>query len=192
MSSHDKAIAVVDVAAPVRGGNGVVWERGHGLAEATQTHTRPCPHWPASEVGDDIASNTPLHVFGSPEATLQLHADRSAGWAHDWNLRETVEPLSPREWFISMHVHGINDYGMNIMDTNYEERSEVTTFFSDLETIASLDDPSEPGSSFAASIETDLSERIADIMENCLYHQDESDAVVRSDMQGVSDKMLGE
>ena len=65
-----------------------------------------------------------------------------------------------------MHVHGINDYGMNISDVDYEERSEVTSFLSDVETIASLDCSSEAGCSFAASIDSDLSTRIADVIDD--------------------------
>ena len=40
-----------------------------------------------------------------------------------------------------MHVHGVNDYGMNIIDFDYEDRSEVTTFLNEITTTASLDDP---------------------------------------------------
>ena len=140
-------------------------ENTNGLVGELQAHVVPRPHWPDSEAGNDIGRTTPPQHLVSPEATLQSYSNRLAVWPYDSNPHETSELGPPFGWRTSMHVHGIDDYGMNILDIDYEERSEVTSFLSDVETMASLDCPSDVQSSYAASIESDILQRIADVME---------------------------
>ena len=164
--SRTNRIALVDVSAPVWNGTDFACEDGNLLTDSIQMRPRPSPHWPVSEVrdGDDHIIIPRLAL--SSDTRLQLHMDHSPGWAHGGSQYIIFEQPSPRELSISMHVHGINDYGLNILDVEYEERSEVTSFLSDVETIASLDCSSEDGCSFAASIDSDLSTRITDVIDD--------------------------
>ena len=164
--SRTNRIALVDASAPVWDGTDSACEDGNLLTDAIRTRPRPSPHWPASEVRDGVDHIIIPRLALSSDTRLQLHMDHSPGWAHGGIQHVIFEQRSPRELSISMHVHGINDYGMNILDVEYEERSEVTSFLSDVETIASLDCSSEDGCSFAASIDSDLSTRITDVIDD--------------------------
>ena len=62
----------------------------------------------------------------------------------------------------------------------------MTSFLSDVETMASLDCPSAVQSSYAASIESDILQRIADVMEEFQACDGERDAQERSDMDSFS------
>jgi len=161
-------------------------ENTNGLVGELQAHVIPRPHWPDSGAGNDIGRTTPPQHLVSPEATLQSYSNRLAVWPYDSNPHETSELGPPFGWRTSMHVHGIDDYGMNILDIDYEERSEVTSFLSDVETMASLDCSSDVQSSYAASIESDILQRIADVMEEFQAGDGERDAQERSDMDSFS------
>ena len=139
------------------------------------------PRWPVSEAQTGLGTGiNPPRVF-SHEMTIEANAAIAELLTGNRNPRETLAQLTPPEWFISMHVHGVNDYGMHIVDSDYEDRSEVTTFLSEVTTTASLDDPAH----CIAYNEGDSLEPIADLMDGVPDRQVESEPLEPMGARGV-------
>ena len=172
MFSRINAIVAVDMMTQTGCGNGFVCGVGRAVVDLSQMRERPRPHWPSSEVNRYGGPITHPNLVVLPEPMIQLYSDSPTFWVHEYNLQDNFEIRLLRECPISMHVHGINDYGMNILDPEYEDRSDVTSFLSELETIASLDCLSEVESSVPASIESDLPHRLVDVMWDVPDFQD--------------------
>ena len=141
MSLQHGTIPIMDIAVTVDDGVGIAGQEVSDLSESVDRRVVRLPRWPVSEAqaGLGIGTNPPC-VF-SHETITEANAAVAELLAGNRHPPETFAQLTPSEWFISMHVHGVNDYGMNIIDFDYEDRSEVTTFLSEITTTASLDDP---------------------------------------------------
>ena len=141
MSLQHGTIPIMDIAVTVDDGVGIAGQEVSDLSESVDRRVVRLPRWPVSEsqAGLGIGTNPPF-VF-SHETIIEANAAVAELLAGNRHLPEIFAQLTLPEWFISMHVHGINDYGMNIIDFDYEDRSEVTTFLSEITTTASLDDP---------------------------------------------------
>ena len=117
-------------------GVAVTSDDGVGLAgqtvsfssESMDRRVVPLPHWPVSAAQEGLSTSTrPLRICPHEETT-DANAVIAELLIGNRNPREAFAQLTLPEWFISMHVHGVNDYGRRPSDLDYEDRSEVTTF----------------------------------------------------------------
>ena len=141
MSLQHGSLPIMDVAVTVDDRGGIAGQELSDLSDSVDRRGVRLPRWPVSEAqaGLGIGTNPPC-VF-SHETITEANAAVAELLAGNRHPPETFAQPTLSEWFISMHVHGINDYGMNIIDFDYEDRSEVTTFLNEITTTASLDDP---------------------------------------------------
>ena len=161
-------------------GVAVTSDDGVGLAgqtvsfssESMDRRVVPLPHWPVSADQAGIGDSTNTSRVFSYEIITQANAAIAELLVGNRYPREEFAQVTPPEWFISMHVHGVNDYGMRPIDFDYEDRSDVTTFLSEITTTASLDDPAH----CITYIDDDSSEAIPNLMNCVPYHQVESES----------------
>ena len=181
MSLQHTAIPLMDVAVMADVGVGFVCQSVGVSSESTDIRMVRLPHWPVSEAQADLGTRTNLPHVLSHEMIIEANAAIAELLTGDRSPRETFAQITPPEWFISMHVRGVNDYGMSILHSEYEARSEVTTFLSDVTTTASLDDPVH----YIAYIEGDSLEPIANLMDGVPDRQVESESLELMGTHGV-------
>ena len=142
------------------------------LPESVDRRVVRLPCWPVSEAQAGLGTGTSVPYTSSHEMIIAANAAVAELLVSNSHPPETFAQLTIPEWFISMQVYGVNDYGMSIIDFDYEDRSDVTTFLSEITTTASLDDPAH----CITYIDDDSSEAIPNLMNCVPYHQVESES----------------
>ena len=142
------------------------------LPESVDRRVVRLPCWPVSEAQAGLDTGTSFPYTFPHEMIIAANAAVAELLVSNSHPLETFAQLTIPEWFISMHVHGVNDYGMSIIDFDYEDRSDVTTFLSEITTTASLDDPAH----CITYIDDDSSEAMPNLMNCVPYHQVESES----------------
>ena len=181
MSSQYSPIPVMGVAVTSDDGVGLAGQTVSFSSESMDRRVVPLPRWPVSAAQEGFSISTrPLRICPHEETT-DANAVIAELLIGNRNPREAFAQLTLPEWFISMHVHGVNDYGRRASDLDYEDRSEVTTFLSDVSTTADLDDPAH----YIAYTEGDSSEPVTNFMDGAPESHFESESLEPTGAPGV-------
>ena len=108
MSLQHSAMPLMDLAVTAGDGVGLAGQAVSDSSESMDRRVVRLPLWPVSATQTGLGTGTSPPRAISHGMTIEANAAIAELLAGNRNPHETLAQLTPPEWFISMHVRGVN------------------------------------------------------------------------------------